>query len=70
MGFFSKLKEKVFGKSNARSDKYVAALDKSRSNFSTKLNALAARYREINEDYFDELEEILIEADIGVRIVM
>jgi fused signal recognition particle receptor len=70
MGFFSKLKEKVFGKSNARSDKYVAALDKSRSNFSTKLNALAARYREINEDYFDELEEILIEADIGVKIVM
>ena len=70
MGFFSKLKEKVFGKSNARSEKYVAALDKSRSNFSTKLNALAARYREINEDYFDELEEILIEADIGVKIVM
>ena len=60
MGFFSKLKEKVFGKSNARSEKYVVALDKSRSNFSTKLNALAARYREINEDYFDELEEILI----------
>ena len=70
MGFFAKLKEKVFGKSNARSEKYVAALDKSRSNFSTKLNALAARYREINEDYFDELEEILIEADIGVKIVM
>ena len=70
MGFFSKLKEKVFGKSTERSEKYVAALDKSRSNFSTKLNALAARYREINEDYFDELEEILIEADIGVKIVM
>ena len=70
MGFFSKLKEKVFGKSNNRNEKYVAALDKSRSNFSTKLNALAARYREINEDYFDELEEILIEADIGVKIVM
>ena len=70
MGFFSKLKEKVFGKSTTRSEKYVAALDKSRNNFSTKLNALAARYREINEDYFDELEEILIEADIGVKIVM
>ena len=38
MGFFSKLKEKVFGKSNARNDKYVAAMDKSRNNFSTKLN--------------------------------
>ena len=70
MGFFTKLKEKVFGKSTQRNEKYVAAMDKSRSNFSTKLNALAARYREINEDYFDELEEILIEADIGVKIVM
>ena len=70
MGFFSKLKEKVFGKSNSKNEKYVVAMDKSRNNFSTKLNALAARYREVNEDYFDELEEILIEADIGVKIVM
>jgi len=70
MGFFSKLKEKVFGKSNSKNEKYVAAMDKSRNNFATKLNALAARYRDVNEDYFDELEEILIEADIGVKIVM
>ena len=70
MGFFGKLKEKIFGKTNKQSDKYVAALGKSRSNFADKLNALAARYRSIDEDQFDELEEILIEADIGVKIVM
>ena len=70
MGFFNKLKEKVFGKSNSKNEKYVIAMDKSRNNFATKLNALAARYREVNEDYFEELEEILIEADIGVKIVM
>ena len=70
MGFFSKLKEKVFGKSNTKNEKYVVAMDKSRNNFATKLNALAARYRDVNEDYFDDLEEILIEADIGVKIVM
>ena len=70
MGFFGKLKEKIFGKTNKQSEKYVAALNKSRSNFADKLNALAARYRSIDEDYFDELEEILIEADIGVKIVM
>ena len=70
MGFFNKLKEKVFGKSNSKNEKYVVAMDKSRNNFATKLNALAARYREVNEDYFEELEEILIEADIGVKIVM
>lgn len=69
MGFFKTLKEKVFGKSNSKNEKYVVAMDKSRNNFATKLNALAARYRDINEDYFDELEEILIEADIGVKIV-
>lgn len=70
MGFFGKLKEKIFGKTNKQSEKYVAALNKSRSNFADKLNALAARYRSVDEDYFDELEEILIEADIGVKIVM
>ncbi len=70
MGFFGKLKEKIFGKNNKQSDKYVAALGKSRSNFADKLNALAARYRKVDEDYFDELEEILVEADIGVKIVM
>lgn len=70
MGFFSKLKDKILGKTNKQSEKYVVALDKSRSNFADKLNALAARYRSIDEDYFDELEEILIEADIGVKIVM
>ena len=70
MGFFSKLKEKVFGKSNSKNEKYVVAMDKSRNNFATKLNALAARYRDVNEEYFEELEEILIEADIGVKIVM
>ena len=52
MGFFGKLKEKIFGKTNKQSEKYVAALDKSRSNFAYKLNALAARYRSVDEDYF------------------
>ena len=70
MGFFSKLKEKVFGKSNTKNEKYVVAMDKSRKNFAARLNELAARYRDVNEEYFDELEEILIEADIGVKIVM
>ena len=32
MGFFSKLKEKVFGKSNSKNEMYVVAMDKSRNN--------------------------------------
>ena len=37
MGLFSFLKEKIVGKSTKQKDKYVAGLDKSRRNFSSKL---------------------------------
>lgn len=70
MGFFNKVKETFLGKSTKQNEKYVAGLDKSSANFSTKINALAARYREINDDYFEELENILIMSDVGVNMVM
>lgn len=70
MGFFKNLKEKVFGKSSKQNDKYVAGLDKSSAEFSSKLNSLTARYRHVDEAYFEELEEILIEADVGVELAM
>ena len=40
MGLFKFLKEKIAGKSTAQKDKYVTGLDKSRKNFSSKLNKL------------------------------
>ena len=49
---------------------YEKGLTKSRDNFVSKLIGLTKKYNKITEDYFDELEEILIEADIGVKIVM
>lgn len=70
MSFFSKLKEKILGKSVKQQEKYVAGLDKARTTFSDKLNALVARYRSVDDDYFDELEQILIEADVGVHEVI
>lgn len=70
MGFFSKVKEALVGKSAKQNDKYVAGLDKSGSSFSSKINELAARYREIDESYFEELENILIMSDVGVSMVM
>ena len=70
MGFFSKIKETLVGKSAKQNDKYVAGLDKSGSSFSDKINSLAARYREIDDDYFEELENILIMSDVGVSMVM
>ena len=49
---------------------YEKGLSKSRQGFVSKLADLTNKYRTINDDYFDELEEILIMADIGVNTVM
>lgn len=49
---------------------YEKGLTKSRENFVSKLVDLTLRHTKIDEDYFDELEEILIMADIGVNTVM
>ena len=70
MGFFSKIKDTFFGKSTKQNEKYVAGLDKSHTSFSSKINELAARYRELDDDYFEELENILIMSDVGVSMVM
>ena len=70
MWFFNKIKEKFVGKSAKQNEKYVAGLDRSNVTFSDRINELAARFREINEDYFEELENILIMSDVGVSMVM
>ena len=70
MGFFSQIKEKFVGKSAKQNEKYVAGLDQSNSTFSDRINELAARFREINDEYFEELENILIMSDVGVSMVM
>ena len=63
MGFLSKLKEKLFKKTKTVKeqevqDKYVSGLDKSRKNFVDKLAQLKARYNKIDDEYFEELEQI------------
>ena len=70
MGYFSQIKEKFVGKSAKQNEKYVAGLDRSNSTFSDRINELAARFREINDEYFEELENILIMSDVGVSMVM
>lgn len=69
MGLFDKFK-KVFKKEEKKDiEKYDSGLLKTREEFVSKLNILGVKYTKINEDYFDELEEILINADIGVKTV-
>ena len=75
MGFFAKLKEKLFHKNTTNKEKevqnkYVSGLDKSRKNFVDKLAELKARYNKIDEDYFEELEQILILSDVGVQTAL
>ena len=73
MGLFSKLKD-VFKKESKQEDKSVATyekgLSKTRRSFVNKLANLSKEYKEINDNYFEELEELLINADIGVNTVM
>ena len=77
MSFFSKLKDKFIKKEeNEREEEkeslevYDKGLTKSRNTFSSRLSDLTKRYSKVNEEYFEELEEILINADIGVNTVM
>ena len=51
-------------------EKYVEGLSKSRDNFVSKLSLLGIKYTKISDNFYDELEEILITADIGVNTVM
>lgn len=70
MSFFKKLKEKISKKTDAVTEKFKDGLSKTRNSFSEKVNDLVSRYRKIDEEFFEELEEILISADVGVTTVM
>lgn len=68
MGLFDKLKA-TFKKEKKDTLEYEAGLSKTREDFVSKLNILGVKYTKINDEYFDELENILISADIGVNTV-
>ena len=50
--------------------KFREGLEKSRENFQNRLNDLLAMYRTVDEDFFEALEEMLIQADVGFNTVM
>ena len=50
--------------------KYDKGLEKTRKEFVSKLSLLGVKYTKIDEEYFEELEELLINADVGVKTVM
>ena len=69
MGLFDKIK-KVFVSKEKEDKVYDEGLKKSRNEFVSQLSNLSKKYKNISEDYFEELENILIMADIGVNTVM
>ena len=69
MGLISFLREK-FKKKDSVTDSYSKGMEKSRKNFSSKLKNLSSRYKTVNQDYFDELEQILIESDVGINFAL
>ena len=70
MSFFKKLKEKITKQTDSVTEKFKDGLTKTRDNFSNKVNDLVSRYRKVDEEFFEELEEILIGADVGFDTVM
>lgn len=66
------IKEKVISekKEEKKIKVYEKGLTKTRNTFVSSLINLTNKYAKINEEYFEELEEILIMADIGVNTVM
>ena len=70
MGLIKFLKEKFGKKKDATTDKYEQGMEKSRKSFSSKLNNLSHKYKKVNQDYFEEVEEILIEADVGINLTL
>ena len=69
MGFFDKIKRAFTGEEKTEEvevqEKYDKGLEKTRKTFGERMNELFANFRPVDEDFFEELEETLIGADVG-----
>ena len=70
MGLFDKIKKAFTTNKTEAVEKYDKGLEKTRKEFVSQLSNLSKKYKNLDENYFEELEDILIMADIGVDTVM
>ena len=70
MGLFYKFKKVFQNDEKQNIELYDKGLEKTRNEFVSKLNLLGIKFTKINEEYFEELENILISSDIGVNTVL
>lgn len=67
---FKRLKESISSKAEAVTNKFKEGLSKTRDVFVERVDDLFSRRKKIDEDFYEELEEILIGADVGVNTVL
>ncbi len=60
--------EQEEGHTETVQEKYDRSLKKTRTGFGAKLNAFFANFRTVDEDFFEDLEELLITSDVGVQV--
>ncbi|MFD2616914.1 signal recognition particle-docking protein FtsY [Terrilactibacillus laevilacticus] len=70
MNFFKKIKNKITGQTESVTEKFKGGLTKTRQSFASKVNNLVKRYRKVDEEFFEELEEVMISSDVGVNTVL
>lgn len=70
MSFFKKMKDKITGTNEAVTEKFKDGLTKTRDSFTSKVNDLVFRFRVVDEEFFEELEEVMLQADVGFETVM
>lgn len=70
MSFFKKLKETFTKTTDTIAKSFTEGLSKTRSAMVERIEQLVRRTRKIDEEFYEELEEILIAADVGVKTVM
>lgn len=70
MSFFKRLKESIASRTEAVTSKFKDGLAKTRSALTDRVTELFSRRQKIDEAFYEELEEILIGADVGVNTVM
>lgn len=74
MGLFDRFKKSFTKKENTKENTEIEAYDKgfekTRKEFISELSVLGHKYTKVTEEYFEELESLLIMADIGVNTVM
>lgn len=70
MSFFKKIKESLSTQTEQVTEKFRDGLSKTRNSFVGAMNEMMMEYRTVDEEFFEELEDVLIAADVGVNTVM